>query len=353
MSASLKAVRRAVLDGIAAGAPRIGPHEIHIDVTNGCNARCITCWDHSPLLETPRPASWKRQRLSWDAFERLVSQLEEMGSVRHVILSGMGEPLTHPDIYRMIARIKDCGWSLTVLSNLVAADAQALLACPPDNLLVGVHGARPETYMAFHPGWTEEHFFTLCGLLRQLVRQGVKTRHVQVIDRTTAPDVPAMIGLGRSLRAERVNYKLASLAEGTQATAITDEQRDWLLADAIPEARALAERSGVRTNLDLFERQVRASTEDTLQTTAMDGIGCSMGYVYTRIAVDGTLLYCCNTAVEVGHIDEAPFAEQWSGPRWQAMRARIEARDWLPGCERCGKVEQNVKWAARRAEAGL
>ena len=220
-----KDLRASVLSGLSSGRPEIGPQEVHVDVTNGCNARCITCWDHSPLLDTPRPAAWKRQRIDRDGFLRLCDELDAMGSVRHVILSGMGEPLTHPDIYDFIARVKASGWALTVLSNLIAADAERLLACPPDNLLVGVHGASPEAYAAFHPGWTEDQFFTLCSLLRRLVRAGVQTRHVQVIDRNTAPDVPDMIDLGRALSAERVNYKLASLAHGTEATAITAEQR--------------------------------------------------------------------------------------------------------------------------------
>ena len=32
-----------------------GPRTVHFDVTNACNAACITCWDHSPLLATPAP----------------------------------------------------------------------------------------------------------------------------------------------------------------------------------------------------------------------------------------------------------------------------------------------------------
>ena len=178
-----KELRRYVVKGIAAGRPLVGPMEVHVDVTNGCNARCITCWDHSPLLDEPRSAAWKRQRLPLQAFHRLCDDLVEMGSVRHVVLSGMGEPLTHPGIYDMIARVKREGWRLTLLSNLVASDPERLLDNPPDNLLVGVHGASPDAYMAFHPGWTEEHFFRLASLLRGLVRAGVQTRHVQVIDR--------------------------------------------------------------------------------------------------------------------------------------------------------------------------
>ena len=170
----------------------------------------------------------------------------------------MGELLTHPRIYDMIERVESHGWGLTMLSNLVAADIERLASLGVDNLLVGVQGASPEAYTAFHPGWTERHFFTMCRYLRRLHRAGVQVRHVQVINRDTAPEVVEMVRFGRLFSAQRVNFKLASLAEGTQDCAITEEQRTWLIDEGIPAARALAETLDVNTNLDLFERQVKA-----------------------------------------------------------------------------------------------
>ena len=81
--------RSVVLAGIAEGRPRLGPQSVHIDVTNGCNAACVTCWDHSPLLSTPRSASWKRRRLPLERFSAIVDQLAALGSVQAVVLSGI------------------------------------------------------------------------------------------------------------------------------------------------------------------------------------------------------------------------------------------------------------------------
>ena len=50
---------------------------------------------------------------------------------------------------------------------------------------------------------------------------------------------------------------------------------------------------------------------------------------------------------------EGSLREQWFGPRWQGMRERIGRSEWFPGCARCGKFEQNVKWGARQRERGL
>ena len=337
-----------VIAGLLDGRPRIGPRTVHIDVTNACNAACVTCWDHSPLLDTPRPITWKRRRLAADRFFALVDELAALGSVRAIVISGMGEPLVHPDVYDFIAAVKAQGWHLTIITNLIAADIDRLAQSGVDQLLVGVQGVTPASYTAFHPGWTEADFFRLCQYLRVLGEEGVRCRHVQVINRDLAWEVVEMVRFGQLFRADRVNYKLASLAEGTEACIATPLQLAWLAAEGIPQARALAAELGVPTNLDLFARQVDAALGRPQATTPIEEVGCAMGYVYSRITVDQDVLFCCNTEVHVGTLaDGARFADLWYGPAWQALRDRLAAGDYFEGCARCGKFEQNVKWAER------
>ena len=340
--------RAEVMAGMRAGRPTTGPLQVHIDITNGCNAACITCWDHSPLLSEPRSNEWKRRRMSLDGFRDVMAQLDEMNSVHAVVVSGMGDPLTHPHVYEMLAEVKRRDWHLTVLSNLVAADIDRLADSGVDNLLVGVQGATPDAYTAFHPGWTDAHFTRMCRYLRRLQRAGVNTRHVQVISRQTADEVVEMVRFGKLFRAERVNFKLASLADGTEACRVTPEQLSWLSEEGVPAARALASKLGVHTNLELFERQVAAALRSQTASVPIAEVGCWMGYVYTRITVDREVLYCCNTEVSVGRL-EGSFSELWWGERWQKLRETLAAGHYFRGCDRCGKFEQNTKWAARLA----
>ena len=333
-----------VLEGIAAGRPLAGPRDVHVDVTHACNLSCVTCWDHSPLLREPRSPAWKRRRMSLERFTDVVDQLERLGSVRGVVLSGMGEPLIHPHIHEMIAAVHRRRWRLTLISNLVDGDVERLSAGGVDAVLAGIHGATPETYAAFHPGATERQFFAVCGHLRQLVRAGVRVRHVHVICRDNADELVEMVRFGALFRADRVNLKLASLARGTEARRITAEQRRWLATEGIPRAREAAQAGGVATNLDLFERQLRTGGG---ATAPIDRIGCFMGYVYARVTADGRALYCCNDALEVDSLEHASFEALWTGEAWQGLRDRLRTGDFPAGCERCGKLEQNVKWSRR------
>ena len=338
--------RATALEGMLAGRPACGPETVHIDLTNACNAACITCWDHSPLLTTPRARAWKRRHLATDVALGLLDELAALGSVKRVVLSGMGDPLVHPDGHDLLEAAAS-RFRVTLMTNLLAADIDRVVESGVDTVLASVQGVTPSTYAAFHPGWNEEHFFRLCGHLRRISRAGVHTKHVQVIERGTAEELSAMVRFGRRFRAVRVNFKLASLAAGTEDCGITSDQRERLLSTDVPQARDLARELGVATNLDLFERQLQAAGGDPRATVPIEDVGCWMGFVYTRITAEQDVLYCCNTEVRVGSLRDSSFADLWAGERWQTLRDRLGRGEYFPGCARCGKFEQNAKWADR------
>jgi len=136
-----------------------------------------------------------------------------------------------------------------------------------------------------------------------------------------------------------VSFKLASLRGGTEDCRIDEAQRARLVAELVPEAARVAGELGVATNLDVFAAQLGAGGG---ATAPIADVGCFMGYYYARITVDGTVLYCCNTDVVVGSLADARFADQWRGEAWQALRDRLRGGAYLPSCDQCGKLNQNV-----------
>lgn len=343
------------LAGMDAGCVLTGPESVHIDVTNGCNTNCITCWDHSPLLHIGRTSAWKRRRVDAAAVRELLDDILSLGGLRAVILSGMGEPFTHPDIEPMIAAVKERGLHLTIITNLIPARAESVVELGVDTLLIGVHAATEAAYRAFHPSFVGDEWSRLLGMLERFAAAGRRDKHVQVISRVNAGELVEMVRFGHRYRAAQVNFKLASLKDGTEACRITDEQRRALTEELVPEARAVSRELGVPTNLDVFAEQLRAGGA---ATAPIADIGCFMGYVYSRILVDGTVLYCCNTDVVVGSLaGGARFSELWTGPAWGELRARMRRGEYFDSCSQCGKVTQNVKlgraFAAAYGEARL
>ncbi len=333
------------LAGVDLGRVLTGPETIHIDVTNGCNTNCITCWDHSPLLAVGRTSAWKRTRVEAAAVEAILDDVLSLGGLEAVIVSGMGEPFTHPDIDRILEAVKARGLHVTVITNLIPADEERVLAIGVDQLLIGIHAASEASYRAFHPSFQADEWRQLHRKLARFAAAGRRYKHVQVICRTNAHELADMVRLADRYAAAQLNFKLASLGGGTEACRITEEQREGLASGSIAEAAEVAAALGVETNLDVFAAQVAAGGE---ATAPVRDVGCFMGYYYARILVDGTVLYCCHTVVRVGSLaGGARFSELWDGERWRALRERLRGGRYFASCAQCGKLNQNVKLARR------
>jgi len=330
--------------GMKTGSVYTGPQTVHIDITNACNTNCVTCWDHSPSLKTPRSQDWKKQQMSWEMFDALTQDIARMNSVKAVILSGMGEPFLNPYIYQMIAQCKEYGWHTTVLTNSLKCDPGRVLASDVDMLLISVNGVTPKSYTAFHPNLTPKDFERLCEILGEFASAGKRFKQVQVIISENYQELVEMVKFAHNYQASQITFKLASLGEGTEIWTISNKQREELLTLLIPLAKNMAKKLEVKTNLDVFEQQVAIGS---LATAPIESIGCYMGWVYSRITVDGTILYCCSKEVVVGSLTEAPFSQHWYGKKWQELRERLRSGNYFNSCYQCGKLNQNFKWKQR------
>lgn len=351
------------LDDLARGVVTMGPQTLHIDVTNACNTNCVTCWDHSPHLDEARPTAWKKQKASVAGIKALLDDVQTLdgprGGLQAVIVSGMGEPFTHPDIYAILEDIKARGLHLTIITNLVAADVSRVIEIGVDALLVGVQGASEQSYLAFHPNFSSWHWQKLQAQLAALnAAPGITHKQVQVICAHNAHELKAMVALASSTGADQVNFKLASLKQGTEAVALSPEQRRALLSTGIDDAEREATRLGVPTNLRVFREQLRrmdagddsAVDDVAIDTAPIDEVGCFLGGFYSRVTVEGTVLFCCNTEVEIGSLSVLPFSSWWRSARWDYWRRRMREGRYLASCFQCGKLNQNDKLSRRFRE---
>jgi MoaA/NifB/PqqE/SkfB family radical SAM enzyme len=297
-------------------------------------------------LRSPRPAGWKAQRLAGDHFVPLLDEILRLGGLEGVILSGMGEPFLHPEIGRIIEAVKTRGLHLTIISNLVS-EAAGTFAPRADELLIGVHAASLASYQDFHPGFGRAEWDRLFSTIEACVSSGVRCKHVHVVCASNAHEVVDMIRLGARTGAAQVNFKLASLSEGTLQVALSTAQRERLAHD-LPIAEAEATRLGIPHTLALLRDQLSTGGR---ATAPMARVGCWIGFDYARITVDGSVLYCCAPEVRVGRWREVgDFTKLWRGPAWNDLRARLARREFFPSCAQCGKLNENVKLGRRFAD---
>jgi MoaA/NifB/PqqE/SkfB family radical SAM enzyme len=348
--------RRARLRGLLDGRPQIGPQTVHFDLANACNTRCTTCWDHSPHLVAARVPSaiWKRKQLPFDRFKATLDALIAMGGLEAIILSGMGEPLLNPEVYAMIAYAHEAGLGVTIITNLLLLDQERAFATDGTlELLTSINGVTQPVWHAFHAHPRADGWETLLRQLSGLRERGFKPKHVQVINNQNFHELVEMVHFAHEYPAQRINFKFASLTNGTEAVALTPAQKAELLEDLIPRAMGFARAYGIPTDLDAFAMQVDPGSH---RTAPMEEIGCFMGFLYSRVTVEGDVLFCCNAKVKVTALPEegeVDFAGMWRGSSWQGLRDIVRSGRYFPGCDQCGKFKQNVKWSERlRAQLG-
>jgi MoaA/NifB/PqqE/SkfB family radical SAM enzyme len=324
-----EATTRERLRGWKERTPRLGPETVHLDVTNGCNLDCITCWNYAPGLTSPKDAAWKRQRVEPEVFLRVLDEVAACGAER-VVVSGGGEPFTHPELPRLLTAVKAKGLRLTLITNGTLCDFDALKALGVDQVLLNLASATPETYVAYHPNQKPETFHRLLA--------GAKTLHgttavnlVQVINAVNARELVAMVDVAASVGA-RCSFKVGDVPMGTERYALSTAQRRQVLDELIPAARARAKALQVKHNLGAYEAALRGNP--------LEPVPCFAGYLYSRVAVDGRVFFCC-APIEAGHVSEGTFSQVWSSPRYQALRERMHRGEAFPACARCGKHDMN------------
>lgn len=319
-----------------------GPDSVGVVPTNACNLRCVTCWSYSPLRPELPSADWRRRRLERDTLAALFDDLAALRT-RRVIFTGGGDPLAHPEMLDILADAKAAGLKTTLISNLtLARDPDRLRALRPDTIQANFSGADAPTYRAFHPGRTDDDYARLCRLLTDLADAGSEVKLVFVVCAVNAHALEAAVDQAARMGAA-IQFKAVSVTPDTRSLALDEATRAAILGsgDAL---RAHAARRGVRANVDALLRELSGATPERFP---IEQVGCRLGRRYARVDAAGTVRYCCNPHAElaIGSLHEHRFADLWRGARWEALRARLARDEFLPGCERCGKFDLNLKLA--------
>ncbi len=112
---------------------------VYIEITNICNRSCSFC--HG----TRRPKS----RMSAERFEFIASSLKPLTD--YLYFHVMGEPLTHPDLPRMIAHATSLGYKCAVTTNgtLLPSVGERLISAGVYKVNISVHSFEEDSAESF------------------------------------------------------------------------------------------------------------------------------------------------------------------------------------------------------------
>lgn len=119
-----------------------GPFNLVIETSNFCNARCLMC--PNPSLKRPK------QVMVPNVFERIVERIrEEKLVINKIFFSGLGEPLSDPQIVSRIRAFKKLGFWVKLYTNasLLAPEvSRELVNLDLDEINISFNGTTPDQY---------------------------------------------------------------------------------------------------------------------------------------------------------------------------------------------------------------
>lgn len=351
--------------GALTGRSCIGPRTFHLDVTNRCAADCVYCWFHSPLAaartDPHRLTDTDREALmEWSMFLKLADDLARLEAKDDVVLSGKGDPLSHPRLPEMVRELKARGLAVTLFtggSGLTDRILLALVEAELDLLYVSLSAVSEESFARLHTRLAPAAYGRIVAAVRRLLdlrraagKQKPRVVLVDVITSRNAGEVIAFANLAAELGVDHLRYQMAAIEPYNQELSLTDSRRRALTAD-LAAARRIAETAGIAV-IENIAFQTGAFGEGSDWTgERYRRLGCLAGYVFGRAWADGTLSFCCAPR-PIGNLRDRSFADWWRGDEYD--RLRLAARRlgeypnypladnsplWTDVCRRCPNYE--------------
>jgi MoaA/NifB/PqqE/SkfB family radical SAM enzyme len=322
------------------------PDELYVEVTNRCDSRCQTCVRTFALFEPLRD-------LTLGEFRTLVDQLP---SLRRVVLHGVGEPLLNPDLETMIEHLKQRANPPHVLFNsnalaLTSHRQEALIASGLDEFRVSTDAAHPELYVRIRGVDAFERMVAnVAAFVRCIARVGHGPRVSLWFTalHTNLTDLPDLVRLAHRLGVnevyiQRLVFHGHGLARREQSLFRSLKAAEEAL---LKQAEGLAAAWCIRF-------RASGSTSPHASLASSDGnrrpwSQCRRPETLMYITANGNVLPCCISpfstrdyaGLVLGNAFGTRLADIWNGPAYRTFRAALNSDTPCESCQGCG-----VSWS--------
>ncbi len=312
-------------------------HKLYIEATTGCNLQCRTCvrnvWA-DPIAT-----------MKMSTFDRTLESLDDLPQLKRVVFTSFGEPLTHPKILEMIARVRQRGLAVTVGSNgilLTPEIAEELVRLGVDRLVVSADGVKPETYAQVRGAALAKVLDNLRGVneAKQRLNSLLPAVGIEfVVLKSNVAELADLAGLATHLGAARVLV--------SNVLPYTEGMREEILYGHEPQQPFLS--GGFPVRLDSWvtwgtlelprmhwgaERRCRFVHDRSIVVGWDGGVSpCyALSHNYSYYAIDGvkkTVTRCL-----FGNVNDQPLAEIWMSEDYVRFRSEVRLFHF-PSCPDC------------------
>jgi MoaA/NifB/PqqE/SkfB family radical SAM enzyme len=331
--------------------------KVIVEPTAVCNLDCTTCVRHS----------WSEPlgTMKMSTYEALIADLRDVPTLRKIAFWGIGEPLLHRELDRMITMAKELGAETELITNAMLLDramSERLVAAGLDRLIVSIDSTSPDEQADIRSG----------GSLERIVDNLQTLAAVRVERESQTPEVGMeFVAMRRNLhelpKLRRFSYQIgASFIIVTNLLPYSADMSDEILYGLWAGRSYSTKASGSIQDVRLPRMDARRESllpivsllehPGVLGPTPANPYG---GEGYCRFVAEGTAAVSWDGGVSpcvalmhsyrcyvlgrekqirrytLGNVERTPITEIWALNEYSRFRDRVQRFDFSP-CTNCG-----------------
>lgn len=307
-----------------------------------CDQRCKHCY----IFSGDEPV--ELNRMSFGQMQRTLANIEDFcetfGRVPYLYITG-GDPILHPDFWRLMDLLKDKGIGFTIMGNPFHLTDEVCRRLHESGCLryqMSIDGNRQTHDWFRRPGSYDE---TLARI-PMLSRNGIRSIIMTTVSDVNAGELPEIIDAVVEAQADVFAFSRYVPTPGENMEGLAPLEYRAVLDDAYRRFKAL-EDAGCKTyfnrkdhlwRLYEWEKGLWSIPEDAEEGIVYDGCNCGSGHL--TILPTGDVYACRRVAgSKVGNALEERLADIWLGPMEDYRQidgfskcSRCELLSWCRGC---------------------
>jgi len=298
-----------------------------IGITDRCNLACRWCPRNDPAIQ--------KGELE---LAQVRAILDQVPFLQAVTLSGLGEPLLHPELFNMVRYAKSKRMDVWLYTNgtlLTEGVAHRLILSGVDSLAISIDAAEPDLFGSIRRGACFEE---VCAnvraliLLRNRVKSKLKVTLEAVLMGQNYHQIVGLVKLADELGVDGIGFGDVEYQYDSTLTK-QDQIRNLPVslgvAYAFGELCALAKANELGVTIEGLPR-------DSQRTVWNPRDGCRYPWHYLAVTSNGDVTPCCAAhKVVLGNVFAQPAMEIWHGAAFTEWRKRMLSSEPPEECLGC------------------
>ena len=325
------------------------PFTLDISPTDKCNLKCLSCWQRC----------FKNIDSSYELpDEKLIDVVREaIGfGVKEFEITGGGEPLLRKKLVLEIMELvksSGCIGNITTNGTLFSdEDIEKIVKIGWDRITFSIDGPDAETNDYLRGKGSFEKILRIISKFNEYKKLYNSKKPIikfnTVLSNKNYDKVKKIIDLANKVNCEIVSFEPLTVHSefGKKLKLKKNEIKQF--AVIIPEAKRLAEKYGIFTNIDglvqtrfieksnkMVEVIENESKNNDVEETSFESVSCFEPWWHLVIKVDGSAQPCCLYDLKEENVKDKSLEEIWHGQTFQLIRKIMVNRKFSKFCSIC------------------